>query len=42
MLEKLKELIADQLNADADSITAETRFKEICLNWLWLLKRNSV
>ena len=28
MLEKLKELIADQLNADADSITAETRFKE--------------
>ena len=28
MLEKLKELIADQLNADADSIAAETRFKE--------------
>ena len=28
MLEKLKELIADQLNADADSITPETRFKE--------------
>ena len=28
MLEKLKELIADQLNADADSITPDTRFKE--------------
>ena len=28
MLDKLKELIADQLNADADSITQETRFKE--------------
>ena len=28
MLDKLKELIADQLNADADSITPETRFKE--------------
>ena len=28
MLDKLKELIADQLNADAESITPETRFKE--------------
>ena len=28
MLEKLKELIADQLNADEDSITPDTRFKE--------------
>ena len=28
MLEKLKELIADQLNTDADSITPDTRFKE--------------
>ena len=28
MLDKLKELIADQLNADSDSITPETRFKE--------------
>lgn len=28
MLDKLKELIADQLNADADSITPDTRFKE--------------
>ena len=26
--EKLKEIIADQLNVDADSITAESRFKE--------------
>ena len=28
MLEKLKEIIADQLNVDAASITAESRFKE--------------
>ena len=28
MLEKMKEIIADQLNVDADSITAESRFKE--------------
>ena len=28
MLEKMKELFAEQLNADADSITLETRFKE--------------
>ena len=28
MLEKLKEIIADQLNVDADSITAVSRFKE--------------
>lgn len=28
MLEKLKEIIADQLNVDADSITEESRFKE--------------
>ena len=28
MLDKLKELIAEQLNADADSITPDTRFKE--------------
>ena len=28
MLEKLKEIIADQLNVAADSITAESRFKE--------------
>lgn len=28
MLEKMKELIADQLNADMDSIKPETRFKE--------------
>ena len=28
MLEKMKEIIADQLNCDADSITAETSFKE--------------
>ena len=44
MLEKLKEIIADQLNVDADSITAESRFKEDLeadsldlfeLLWLW-------
>lgn len=28
MLEKMKEIIADQLNGDADSITPETSFKE--------------
>lgn len=28
MLEKLQELIADQLNVDAESVTAESRFKE--------------
>ena len=28
MLEKLKEIIADQLNVDAAGITAESRFKE--------------
>ena len=28
MLEKMKELIAEQLNADAESITLETSFKE--------------
>ena len=28
MLEKMKEIIADQLNCDAESITTETAFKE--------------
>ncbi len=28
MLEKMKEIIADQLNCDAESITLETSFKE--------------
>lgn len=28
MLEKMKEMIADQLSADAENITLETRFKE--------------
>lgn len=28
MLEKLKELIAEQLNLDADEITAESSFKD--------------
>ena len=28
MLEKLKEIIADQLNVDAATITPESRFKE--------------
>lgn len=28
MLEKMKELIADQLSVETDSITAESRFKE--------------
>ncbi len=28
MLEKMREIIADQLNCDADSITPETSFKD--------------
>ena len=28
MLEKMKEIIAEQLNCDAESITPETSFKE--------------
>ena len=28
MLEKIKEMLADQLNVDAEEITAETSFKE--------------
>ena len=28
MLEKMKEIIAEQLNCDAESITLETSFKE--------------
>ena len=28
MLEKMKELIADQLSVDAETITAESKFKE--------------
>lgn len=28
MLEKIKEIIVDQLNVDADAVTAEARFKE--------------
>ena len=28
MLEKIKEILVEQLNCDADSITAETSFKE--------------
>lgn len=28
MLEKMKEMVADQLNVDAEEITAETSFKD--------------
>lgn len=28
MLEKIKEIVVDQLNVDADAVTAEARFKE--------------
>lgn len=28
MLERIREIVAEQLNADKDSITEETRFKE--------------
>ena len=46
MLEKMSEMIAEQLNCDAAGITAETSFKDeiplICLNWLWLWKMNTI
>lgn len=42
MLEKMSEMIAEQLNCEAGDITAETSFKDdlgadswIFLNWLW-------
>lgn len=28
MLEKMKEMIADQLNVDAESVTADSKFKD--------------
>ena len=31
MLEKMKEIIAEQLNCDAESITLETSFKDVLL-----------
>ena len=49
MLEKMSEMIAEQLNCDAAGITAETSFKMIlaqihltCLSWLWLWKMNTI
>ena len=40
MLEKIKEMVAEQLNVEAADITAETSFKDdreqipwTCLNW---------
>ena len=49
MLEKLKEIIADQLNVDAATITPESRFKEDLeadsldlLNLLCLWKKSTV
>ena len=40
MMERIKEIVADSLGVDVDSLTAETRFKEdlkqihlICLKW---------
>ena len=41
MLEKMREIIADQLNCDADSITPDTSFKDdlgadsLDLSWRW-------
>ena len=34
MLEKMSEMIAEQLNCDAAGIT--------CLSWLWLWKMNTI
>ena len=49
MLERVKEIIEEQLNLDIVEITEETRLRMICrlilwicLNWLWHLKRNMV
>ena len=33
MLEEMKEMIAEQLNCEADTIKEETTFLWICLNW---------
>ena len=38
MLERMREMIAEQLNCEAETITADTSFKDeqihwICLNW---------
>ena len=47
MLEKMSEMIAEQLNCEAESIQLETSFKEDLgadsldyLNWLWLWRMN--
>ena len=49
MLEKMSEMIAEQLNCDAAGITAETSLRMIlaqthltCLSWLWLWKMNTI
>ena len=49
MLEKMKEMLAEQLNCEASTITPETSFKDdlgadslICLNWSWLLRMSTM
>ena len=49
MLEKMSEMIAEQLNCDAAGITAETSFKDDLgadsldlFSWLWLWKMNTI
>lgn len=50
MLEKMSEMIAEQLNCDAAGITAETSFKDdlgadsldLFEIWLWLWKMNTI
>ena len=48
MLEKMKEIIAEQLSVDADSITEASSFKDdlvlilwTCLSWLWLWRTST-
>ena len=48
MLEKMREIIAEQLNCDGETIGLDTSFKMIWeqihwiyLNWLWLWKKNT-
>ena len=47
MLEQIKEIVAESLNVEADTLTTDTSFKEDLgadsldlLSWLWRLKKH--
>ncbi len=47
MLEQIKEIVAESLNVEAETLTTDTSFKEdlgadslILLSWLWRLKKH--